>query len=151
VEGYARDGLTDDLISAKLGVNPDTFYQYQKRHPEFAEALRKGKEPVDQKVESALLKRALGYDYDETHTEARKSANGKEQIISVKKIQKHMAADVAACIIWLKNRRRSKWKDRWADTLPEGGDPNAKPKTLAYDPSKRMTSEKPSDTESTSH
>ena len=59
VEGWARDGLTNEQIAEKLGINPDTLYQYQKKYPEFSETLKKGKEIVDFQVENALLKNAL--------------------------------------------------------------------------------------------
>ena len=59
VEGWARDGLNNEQIANNLGINPDTLYTYQKKYPEFSEALKKGKEVVDFEVENALLKSAL--------------------------------------------------------------------------------------------
>lgn len=59
VEGWARDGLTNEQIAEKLKINPDTLYKYQKQYPEFSESLKKGKEVVDYEVENALLKNAL--------------------------------------------------------------------------------------------
>lgn len=60
VEGWARDGLTNEQIADNLGINQDTLYTYKKKYPEFSEALKKGKEVVDFEVENALLKNALG-------------------------------------------------------------------------------------------
>lgn len=59
IEGWAREGFTNKQIAEKLGINPDTLYQYQKKYPEFSETLKKGKEVVDYQVENALLKSAL--------------------------------------------------------------------------------------------
>lgn len=59
VEGWARDGLTDEQIANNLGISKDTFYQYKKKHPDFSDSLKKGKEYVDYEVENALLKSAL--------------------------------------------------------------------------------------------
>lgn len=59
VEGWARDGLTDEQIAQNLGISKDTFYEYKKKYPDFSDTLKKGKEIVDYKVESALLKNAL--------------------------------------------------------------------------------------------
>ena len=61
LEGWARDGLTDEQIAAKIRINPATLYDWQKKFPKISEALKKGKEVVDFEVENALLKRALGY------------------------------------------------------------------------------------------
>lgn len=59
VEGWARDGLTDEQIAEKLGISKDTFYQYKKKYPDFSDSLKKGKEVVDYEVENALLQNAL--------------------------------------------------------------------------------------------
>lgn len=59
VEGWARDGLTDEQIANNLGIATSTFYEYKKNYVEFSETLKKGKEIVDYEVENALLKSAL--------------------------------------------------------------------------------------------
>lgn len=59
VEGWARDGLTDIQIAENLGISKDTFYEYKKKHSDFSDSLKKGKEIVDYQVENALLKNAL--------------------------------------------------------------------------------------------
>lgn len=59
IEGWARDGLTNEQIAGKMGINPDTLYKYKKKYPEFADALKEGKEVVDYKVEKELLNQAL--------------------------------------------------------------------------------------------
>jgi len=59
VEGWARDGLTDEQIANNLGIGKTTFYRMCKEHSELLEHLKKGKEVVDYEVENALLKNAL--------------------------------------------------------------------------------------------
>ena len=59
VEGWARDGLTDEQIANNLAISIDTFYKYKKKYPEFSESLKRGKEVVDYEVENALLQNAL--------------------------------------------------------------------------------------------
>ena len=94
VEGWARTGLNDEQIAKNLGIAVGTIYEWKNRFPEFAEALRKGKEVVDFEVENALLKSALGY----TVTE-----NDKE---------KYVPPNPTAIIFWLKNRKPDVWRDR---------------------------------------
>ena len=65
IEGWARDGLTDEQIAEKMGISVASLYNYKKDHLEILEALKRGKDVVDREVENALLKRALGYEYDE--------------------------------------------------------------------------------------
>lgn len=59
LEGWARDGLTDEQISHNMGINPATLYRYKNEHCEINDALKKGKAVVDYEVENALLKNAL--------------------------------------------------------------------------------------------
>ncbi len=59
VEGWARDGLTDEQIANNLGISKTTFYKFKDEHSELSEVLKKGKEVVDYEVENALLKNAL--------------------------------------------------------------------------------------------
>ena len=59
VEGWARDGLTDEQIANNLGISKTTFYKFKDEHIELFELLKKGKEVVDYQVENALLKNAL--------------------------------------------------------------------------------------------
>ena len=59
VEGWARDGLTNEQIAENLNIGKTTFYKLLKEYPELSEHLKKGKEVVDYEVEKALLKNAL--------------------------------------------------------------------------------------------
>ena len=59
VEGWARDGLTNEQIAENLNIGKTTFYKLLKEYPELSEHLKKGKEVVDYEVENALLKNAL--------------------------------------------------------------------------------------------
>lgn len=69
IEGWARDGLTDEQIAHNMGINVATLYAWKKKYDEISETLKRGKEVVDREVESALLKRALGYSYTEVTKE----------------------------------------------------------------------------------
>lgn len=106
LEGWARDGLTDEQIAHNMGVSVSSLYNWKRDHLEILKALKKGKEVVDYEVENALLKRALGYDYQEEKIEQSKDGTKVIQII------KHIPADVTAQIYWLKNRKPDKWRDR---------------------------------------
>lgn len=106
LEGWARDGLTDEQIAKNIGITLSTFYEWKKKYSEISESLKKGKEVVDIEVENALLKRALGYRYDEITLE-----NG----IETKRVTKEVVPDTTAQIFWLKNRRPDKWRDKQKD------------------------------------
>lgn len=113
IKGWARDGLTNEQIANNLGINVSTIYDYQNKYPEFAEALKKGKEIIDYEVENALLKRALGYEYEEKTYETiyNKKADKYVEILT-KKVTKQVAPDTTALIFWLKNRKSKQWRDK---------------------------------------
>ena len=89
LEGWARDGLTDEQIAKNIGINRTTLYDWKKKEVNIADALKKGKEVIDFEVENALLKRALGYEYEEETYE-----NG----ILTKKVKKQVPPDTTAQI-----------------------------------------------------
>lgn len=117
IEGWAKDGLTDEQIAGNMGITAKTLYEWKKRYGEICEALKKGKEIVDRQVENALLKRALGYTYTEKMTE--KSDIG----VKVRITEKEVAPDTTAQIFWLKNRKPEVWRDK-KDVTMEGEVPS---------------------------
>lgn len=101
-------GFTDIGLAKLFNVCKATITIWKREHPEFGDAIRQGKESFDTNyVEKALLKRALGYSYEEVIHEA-----GREgKLVPTRKIQKHLAGDVKAQIFWLRNRNRKRWPD----------------------------------------
>ncbi len=62
---WTRDGMTQEVIAKKLGVTPQTFCTYKEKYPELFESLKNGAQDIVYAVESALLKGAMGYKYNE--------------------------------------------------------------------------------------
>ena len=120
VYALARNGDTEVEIAEHLDVAPSTVALWENVHPEFSESLNKGRADVDAQVENALLRRALGYDYIETTKEPRK-AEGRTGLTITKEVNRHLAPDVAAAFIWLKNRKPQQWRDRREITGNDGG------------------------------
>ena len=113
IEGWARDGLTDEQISRNMGIGTTTLYRWKDEFEEIRETLKRGKEVVDREVESALLKRALGYEYTETTREAVKDPDtGDVEMRVTKKVTKQVVPDTTAQIFWLKNRKPDEWRDK---------------------------------------
>lgn len=62
LEGWARDGLSEEQIARNMGVSRSTLSAWKNVHPDILDALKKGKEIVNYEVENALLKKALSGD-----------------------------------------------------------------------------------------
>lgn len=119
LEGWARDGLTDQQISANMGIHPATFYKWMQDYPEIRKAIKKGKAPVDYEVENALLKSALGYKMKLTKpmkikTVKRLTNKGviEEERIEYVEEEVYIKPEVTAQIFWLKNRRAAVWREK---------------------------------------
>lgn len=108
IEGWARQGLTDEQIASNIGVNKTTLYDWIKRFPNISNALKKGKAPVDFEVENALYKRAVGFEYEEVETLI-EEVNG-ETKKKVKRTKRTALPDTSAIIFWLKNRKPEQWR-----------------------------------------
>ncbi len=112
VEGWARNGLTEQQIAKNLGVAYSTFRDYKSKYPALSAVLKKGREVIDFEVEGALIKRALGYSYVEEIKElVEDEMTGSAELKVIKTVTKHVAPDVTAQIFWLKNRKPEEWKN----------------------------------------
>ena len=108
VKKWAEKGLFNKQIAYNMGINNATLYEWQNRFPEFADAIKKGKKVIDEQVENSLLKRAMGYQYEEDTF----GMNHEGKMVVVKRVLKSQAPDVTAQIFWLKNRNPREWRDK---------------------------------------
>lgn len=110
IEHWARDGLTEEDIAHNMGIKRQTLYEWKKKHPDIDDALKRGKAVIDLKVENALLKRALGYQYNEDTYEWVQNMNGESELKITKRVVKEVQPDTGAAIFWLKNRQPDVWR-----------------------------------------
>lgn len=61
LEGFARDGLSHNLIAKQIGVSSTTLYDWENKYPKIKRALAQTREVVIRKLENAAMKSALGY------------------------------------------------------------------------------------------
>lgn len=109
LECWARDGYTYQDICNKIGISMNGLRKWRDEYPEINEALKKGREIIDYKVENALLKSALGY-----RTKEVKVTTVIQSGVIVEKVkevtEKEQAPNVSAIQCWLYNRLPNKWK-----------------------------------------
>lgn len=120
IEAWCRDGLTEEQIAKNLGIGVSTLSKYKVEHIEIVEALKRGKEVIDYQVENQLLKRAMGYEYEEVTQEPLYTMSGtpildesgNPKIAVTKIVKKQIVPDTTAQIFWLKNRKPKEWRDK---------------------------------------
>jgi len=106
VEALARLGLNDEAIAVKLGISTATLYNWKNQHPDFLEAIKRGKTEPDDAVEASLYKRANGYE----QTVQKPMVVGGE--VKIVEYTEKVAASDTAIIFTLKNRRPDRWRDK---------------------------------------
>ena len=110
LECWTRDGYTFQDIANRIGIAVETLRAWRRQYHEIDDALKKGREIIDYKVENALLKSALGYKTKEVKvTTTMRHGKVVETIKEV--LDKEQAPNVSAAQCWLYNRLPKKWKN----------------------------------------
>lgn len=132
LESFARDGLTDEQIAHNMGISRSTLSSWKVKYPEISEALKTGKRVVDVQVENALLKRALGFEYQEVKDEVGVDVDGCTYSKTVKTTKK-VVPDTTAQIFWLKNRKPKEWNGQSQVELIPTDNKSSKPHQVVWE------------------
>jgi hypothetical protein len=99
-------GATNEDLARLLEVPRETVDAWLADVPEFAAAVKAGREIADATVAERLYARAIGY----SHPAVKVFQSGGEPL----KVDytEHYPPDVQACLFWLRNRRRQDWRDK---------------------------------------
>lgn len=113
IQGWARDGLSDEQIAHNMGIAYSTLREWKKKYSAFSAVLKKTKDVVDKEVENALRKTSEGFYVEETTEELRWNRDkGCYEMVVTKRVKKYIPPSTAAQIFWLKNRKPDVWKDK---------------------------------------
>lgn len=109
LECWARDGYTFQDIANRIGIAVSTLRMWRMQYEDIDNALKKGREIIDYKVENALLKSALGYHTKEVKVTT--TIRFGKTVETIKEVtNKEQAPNVSAIQCWLYNRLPQKWK-----------------------------------------
>lgn len=111
LESFARDGLNDDQIAQKMGINRSTYYRWQVENKDIRDAIKRGKAPVDIAVENALYKSAIGFT-KKVKKPVKLRQRGGAEVVEYVEEEIYVPPQVTAQIFWLKNRKPNKWRDK---------------------------------------
>ncbi len=105
-------GATDERLAELFGVCIATLHNWRSAHPQFLEAVKRGKDIADAEVAAALFHRAKGYTHpeDDIRTISLPAGGGSEIVITA--TTKHYPPDTAAAMNWLKNRQPETWREK---------------------------------------
>lgn len=111
VEEYASEILTDAQIAAKLGIHISTFIEWQKKYPDFSEAIKKGKAVSNIALVKAMKKSAEGYFVEEEETvvslDKNKQPKGYNKVVK----KRYIPPSTTTQIFLAKNRMPEDFRD----------------------------------------
>lgn len=122
-------GATDEDLADFFDVSVTTITTWKNTHPRFLSAITKAKQIADEEVEKSLYQRAIGYSHEDVDIKSVALGNNQGSEIVQTPITKHYPPSEVACIFWLKNRQKDKWRDR-ADVVLQNPDGSALRQTL---------------------
>lgn len=110
IREWARAGASHKEMASALNIGYSTFSKYVKGIEELKEMLSEAQMSGVPEVKLALLKRALGYEYQEKKMSQRKDDDGVvREYMEI--TTKHVAPDVSAIAMYLRNNGDG-WKDK---------------------------------------
>lgn len=99
-------GATDLELADFFGVDVRTIYRWKHTHDDFCQALKVGKDALDERVERSLYQRAVGYSFA-----SEKIFHYQGEITRADTVE-HVPPDPGAAMSWLKNRRGESWREK---------------------------------------
>ena len=112
-------GTLDEDVAQFFGVAVSTIYEWKKAHPEFSEAIKRGKAETDHKVVEKLIDRAIGakfYQDKEIKLKSIQYQNGKkvseEERFEIVRLEGQAPPDTQALALYLHNRRSDLFKQK---------------------------------------
>lgn len=106
-----EEGMTDKELARFFGVNKDTLYEWQFAYPEFAEAMKLGKEPADDRLERRAYEVAMGYTATVREAIKVKASDGRE-VVQIVEREVEIPPNPDMLRWMLKNRRPDTWRDK---------------------------------------
>lgn len=134
-EKWERDGILDkrlseikELVSKGvpqieiariLGMAEKTLYKLKKRHPKMNQAFVFGNDELQYTLIDSIMKKAIGYEYEETQTTIEETKTGtKKRIVKHKKVA-HPDVNAARYLLIIKFGRNFNDKKEEIDAMYE--------------------------------
>lgn len=100
VTNWAAKGCTNREMARNMGVHPSTLCDWANKHPEFSDALKKGRAMCAVSLENTAFRLAMGMCEEEVVFKVREPGGGEH----VEKATRRPLPNVAMLIFLLKNR-----------------------------------------------
>ena len=118
LEAWGRKGLTRDEIAENMGISRSTLAAWQKKCPDISDAIKNARAYACARVENALFKKAVGYEYmieEPVKVKTVEYDQGKrvKETEEIKMVERKVVVspDLGAVIFFLTNRLPKDWQN----------------------------------------
>lgn len=111
IREWLINGASDENIYHNLGISYQTFYKHLSEKTEFSELIKNGRTAIVAQLRSALIKKAMGFEYQESKIIERQDPETGEKYKTVETYNKKVLPDVAALNLCLKNYDPDNWSN----------------------------------------
>lgn len=109
IKEAVKAGATVEEIAKALNIAESTLHKYKAEKTELAEAFAHGRANIVIQIRGALLKKALGFEYQEEKRVGRRDKDG-EKIVLVEQYKKYQPPSETAAAMLLRN-----YDENWLD------------------------------------
>ena len=109
VREWAASGATNQEIADALGIGLSTLQTYKTKYKEFQDAFARGRVAVCCDIKAALLKKALGFTYEEKRQNIKQDVDGKK--IQFTEINTRYCPPSETAAAMLLRNYDSEWRD----------------------------------------
>ncbi len=111
IREWLINGASDENIYRNLGISYQTFYKHLNEKTEFSELIKNGRIAIVAQLRSALIKKAMGFEYQESKIIEKEDPDTGEKVRTVETYNKKSLPDVAALNLCLKNYDALNWSN----------------------------------------
>lgn len=113
IKKQLEGGASEKQVAESLGIAYSTFNRFKVEKKEFQELLKSvDRSELIHDLRSALIRKALGFNYEEKKQYIKKDDGGKEYTYT-EITTKYAQPDVAAINLALKNYDKENWSNDW--------------------------------------
>ena len=110
IRAMRNTGHNFEQIRREIGIALSTLHEWKNKYADVADALKRDLTKANGEVKESLLRRATGFEYEETETTIVRK--GSETETRVRKTKKFYPPDATSMIFWLKNKCSEEFSDR---------------------------------------
>lgn len=110
IKKAVESGATVEEIADAYGINKSTLHKYKREKKELKDAFTRGRKVVCIEIKAALLKKALGYEYEEKKQYITEDAEGRKKK-HTEIMTRHQPPSETAAAMLLRNYDQT-WLDK---------------------------------------